>query len=137
MDKKLGALLMLLVLMFSLFISFVFFNSQIKTFTRASEDSVASSEKSLIFVWPLTLKANSQEKAMINIFVRNEKNQPLSNKIVSVSTTLGQIDNNTQTTDKSGKATFNLSSKEKGIAQIEVTVENQIKLKQSPTVKFE
>lgn len=137
MDKKLGALLTILVLIFSLFISWVLFNQQIKIFTRASEDSIASAEKSLIFVWPLTTKADGKEKIMINIFVRNEKNQPLSNKTISVSTTLGKLDTNNQTTDKSGKATFNISSIEKGIAKIEVIVDNQIKLKQSPTIKFE
>lgn len=137
MDKKLGALLTLLVLLFSFFITYVVFNKQIKTFTRASEEFNPSAEKSLIFAWPLTAKADGKEKVMINVFVRNEKNQPLSNKVVSLSTTLGQIDVNTQTTDKSGKTTFNLLSNETGIAKIEAVIDNKTQLKQSITIKFE
>lgn len=137
MDKKLTALLTLLVLLFSFFMSWVLFNSQIKTFTRASEESIASPNKSLIFIWPLTAKADGQEKVTINIFVRNEKNQPLSNKLVSIYTNIGKIEQNNQTTDKSGKATFIISSNETGIAKIEAVVDNQIKLNQSATIKFE
>ncbi|GIW64942.1 MAG: hypothetical protein KatS3mg092_0875 [Patescibacteria group bacterium] len=73
MDKKLISLLILLVLVFSIFISYVVFNEQIATFTRASSDTDPSAEKSLIFAWPLTAKATGQDKVMINIFVRNEK----------------------------------------------------------------
>lgn len=137
MDKKLISLLILLVLVFSIFISYVVFNEQIATFTRASSDTDPSAEKSLIFAWPLTAKATGQDKVMINIFVRNEKNQPLNNKLVSLTTTLGQLDAETQTTDKSGKVTFNITSTQTGIAQIQAKVDNKVQLKQSLTVKFE
>ncbi|MCS6956483.1 MAG: Ig-like domain-containing protein [Patescibacteria group bacterium] len=137
MDKKLGALLIILVLTFSLFISYVVFNQQIKTFTRASEELQPSAEKSLIFAWPLSAKADGKEKVMINVFVRNEKNQPLANKNVSLKTTLGQVDPSNQTTDKSGKTTFNLISNETGIAQIQAFIDNQVSLKQTITIKFE
>lgn len=137
MDKKLISLLILLVLVFSIFISYVVFNEQIATFTRASSDTDPSAEKSLIFAWPLTAKATGQDKVMINIFVRNEKNQPLNNKLVSLTTTLGQLDAQTQTTDKSGKVTFNITSTQTGIAQIQAKVDNKVQLKQSLTVKFE
>lgn len=137
MDKKLISLLILLVLVFSIFISYVVFNEQIATFTRASSDTDPLAEKSLIFAWPLTAKATGQDKVMINIFVRNEKNQPLNNKLVSLTTTLGQLDAQTQTTDKSGKVTFNITSTQTGIAQIQAKVDNKVQLKQSLTVKFE
>jgi len=137
MDKKLISLLILLVLVFSIFISYVVFNEQIATFTRASSDTDPSAEKSLIFAWPLTAKATGQDKVMINIFIRNQKNQPLTNKLVSLTTTLGQLDTETQTTDKSGKVTFNITSTQTGIAQIQAKVDNKVQLKQSLTVKFE
>ncbi len=137
MDKKLISLLILLVLVFSLFISYVVFNKQIAIFTRASSDIEPSAEKSLIFAWPLTAKATGQDKVMINVFIRNEKNQPLANKLVSLTTTLGQLDAETQTTDKSGKVTFNLTSTQTGIAQIQAIVDNKVQLKQSLTIKFE
>ncbi len=137
MDKKLTTLLILLVLFFSLFITNVIFNDQIKIFTRASEELNPSANKSLIFAWPLTAKADGKEKVIINVFIRNEKNQPLSNKVVSLSTNLGKIDIDTQNTDKSGKTTFNLLSNDPGIAKIEAIVDNQIRLRQSITIKFE
>ncbi|MCX7955640.1 MAG: Ig-like domain-containing protein [Patescibacteria group bacterium] len=137
MDKKLGILLSILVLTFSLFMSYVLIGNQIKILTRASEELEPSSEKSLIFAWPLSAKANNQEKVMINVFVRNEKNQPLANKTVSLTTNLGEFDIDSQTTDKSGKTTFNLSSKDLGVAKVEAIIENKVKLKQSITIKFE
>ncbi|GIW64943.1 MAG: hypothetical protein KatS3mg092_0876 [Patescibacteria group bacterium] len=66
-----------------------------------------------------------------------KKNQPLNNKLVSLTTTLGQLDAQTQTTDKSGKVTFNITSTQTGIAQIQAKVDNKVQLKQSLTVKFE
>lgn len=137
MDKKLTGLLVLLVLIFSLFISYTVFNKQIATFTRASSDTEPSAEKSLIFAWPLTAKANGQDKVMINIFIRNEKNQPLASKLVTLSTNLGQFDNPTQITDKTGKISFYLTSNQTGIAEIKAIVDKKIQLNQSVTIKFE
>lgn len=137
MDKKLAVLLGVLVIVFSIFVSWVLFSTQIKIFTRASGDLIPSSEKSLIFVWPLNAKISDQEKVTINVFVKNEKNQPISDKLVSVTTTLGNIENNNQKTDKTGKATFSLSSNQPGITKIEAIIDDNIKINQSLTVKFE
>ncbi|GAB4219606.1 MAG: hypothetical protein Fur009_6550 [Candidatus Microgenomates bacterium] len=137
MDKKLIGLLTLLILVFSLFLSYVVFNKQIATFTRASEELVPSSQTSLIFAWPLNVKADGKSKVNINVFVRNNKNIPLPNKAVSLSTNLGNIESNNITTDKSGKASFNLVSNQSGIAQITAIVDNKIQLNQTVTIKFE
>lgn len=136
MDKKLSALLIFFVLIFSLFITFLVFREPIATFTRAKEELIPSSETSLIFAWPLTAKAGS-DKININIFVRNANNLPLSNKLVTLQTNLGSIEKNNQTTDKSGKVNFILTSQNPGIAEITAIVDNQIQLKQTVTVKFE
>ncbi|MFH0979905.1 MAG: Ig-like domain-containing protein [Candidatus Roizmanbacteria bacterium] len=137
MDKKLASLLIIFVLVFGLFVGLVVFNKPIRTFTRASEELIPSSESSLIFAWPLTAKADNIEKVDINIFVRNAKNLPLANKRISLETNLGAVAAITDTTDKSGKATFSLTSSNPGIAQIKATIDNQIQIKQTITIKFE
>jgi len=137
MDKKLVSLLTLFVLVFGLFIGLVIFNQPIRTFTRASEELIPSSESSLIFAWPLTAKADNKEKVDINIFVRNVKNLPLTNKRVSLETNLGTVATVSDTTNKSGKATFSLTSSNPGIAEIKATIDNQVQIKQTVTVKFE
>jgi hypothetical protein len=78
MDKKLTGLFFVFFLAFSLFMSIVVFNQALSRFTRAKEDSLPSTEKSLIFAWPLTTKINNH--VTINVFVRNEKGIPLANK---------------------------------------------------------
>lgn len=136
MDKKLSALLIFFVLIFSLFISYIIFREPIATFTRAKEELIPSSESSLIFAWPLTAKTGL-DKININVFVRNANNLPLSNKNVTLKTNLGFIERNSQTTDKSGKASFILTSQSPGIAEITATVDNQVQLKQTVSIKFE
>lgn len=136
MDKKLSALLIFFVLIFSLFISYIIFREPIATFTRAKEELIPSSESSLIFAWPLTAKTGL-DKININVFVRNANNLPLSNKNVTLKTNLGFIERNSQTTDKSGKASFILTSQNPGIAEITATVDNQVQLKQIVSIKFE
>lgn len=137
MDKKLASLLILFILVFGLFIGLVVFNQPIRTFTRASEELIPSLESSLIFAWPLTAKADNKEKVDINIFVRNAKNLPLINKKVNLETNLGTVVVISDTTDKSGKATFSLTSSNPGIAEIKATIDNQVQIKQTITIKFE
>jgi len=137
MDKKLASLLILFLLIFGLFIGLVVFNQPIRTFTRASEELIPSSESSLIFAWPLTAKAGNKEKVDINIFVRNAKNIPLANKKVSLEANLGTVAAVSDITDKSGKATFSLTSSDPGVAEIKGIIDNQIQIKQNITIKFE
>lgn len=137
MDKKLVSLMILFVLAFGLFMGFVVFNQPIRTFTRAAEELVPSSESSLIFAWPLTANADGSEKVDINVFVRNAKNLPLTNKRVNLETNLGTISVVTDTTDKSGKASFSLTSSTPGVGEIKATIDNQVQIKQTVTIKFE
>jgi len=134
MDKKTIGLVFVFFLAFSLFISIVVFNQPLSRFTRAKEDSLPSTEKSLIFAWPLTNKINNQ--VTINVFVRNEKGIPLANKNVILRSTLGNIFPNSATTDKSGKVTFNLVSDNPGIAEVSAIVEGNF-LNQKVSIKFE
>ncbi|KKQ23136.1 MAG: Intimin-like protein [Candidatus Roizmanbacteria bacterium GW2011_GWC2_37_13] len=129
--------MILFVLAFGLFMGFVVFNQPIRTFTRAAEELVPSSESSLIFAWPLTANADGSEKVDINVFVRNAKNLPLTNKRVNLETNLGTISVVTDTTDKSGKASFSLTSSTPGVGEIKATIDNQVQIKQTVTIKFE
>ncbi len=137
MDKKLTILMLIFFLSFGLFTSIVVFNKPLSRLTRAKEEFLPSPDTSLVFVWPLNTKAGNQSSVMINVFVRNNNNLPLSNKKVSVNTTLGRINEIQSTTDKSGKATFNLISDSPGLAEITATIDNQFQIKQKVSVKFE
>jgi len=135
MDKKLGGLILIFFLSVSLFFSLVIFNQRLFQFSRAKEDFIPSKEKSLVFAWPLTTPIN--KLVSINVFLRNEKGAPLSNKNITLSTTLGQITPNQSVTDKNGKAVFTLTSSQIGVAEITAIAENDYVLNQKVTIKFE
>jgi hypothetical protein len=137
MDKKLVSLMVVFVLIFALFVSSVVFKDSIKTFTRAATESVVSSDKSLIFSWPKTIKADGKETASVDVLVRNAETTPVANKHVVLSTTVGTINNNNQLTDKLGHATFSISSDTKGVAEISATVDGSTQLINKVSVKFE
>ncbi|MDO8609399.1 MAG: hypothetical protein Q7R95_02540 [bacterium] len=135
MDKKLVGLMLIFMLAFGLFATITVFNKPLSRLTRAKEESLASSESSLIFAWPLTTTVNT--KVNINVFVRNALNVPLVNKNVTVSTSLGTINNAVMVTDKGGKSTFILESNTPGIAQIKATVDGTTEIKQKISIQFE
>ena len=136
-DRPLLGLLVVFFLAFGLFITLTTFNKQLATLTRAKEESIPSSETSLIFAWPLTSPINSAAPVEIYVFIRNAGNIPISGRLVTLTTTLGNFSYNSQTTDKSGKSTFYLTSPGVGVAEITGMVDNQIQLKQKITIKFE
>ena len=136
-DRPLLGLLVVFFLAFGLFITLTTFNKQLATLTRAKEESIPSSETSLIFAWPLTSPINSAAPVEINVFIRNAGNIPISGRLVTLTTTLGNFSYNSQTTAKSGKSTCYLTSPSVGVAEITGMVDNQIQLKQKITIKFE
>ncbi len=137
MDKKLVGLMLIFLLAFTLFTSLMVFNKPLTRLTKAKEEFLPSAETSLIFAWPLSTKTDEKSSAMVNVFVRNMNNFPLANKKVSLTTSLGQITEIQSVTDKSGKATFKLSSNTAGVAELTAIVDNQIQIKQKVSVKFE
>lgn len=126
---------MIFFLAFTVFITFVVFNEQFSTITRASTDFV-SAEKSLIFAWPLTLKADGTEESEITVFIRTEDGRAIEGKSVTLETTAGQVLEDTVVTDKGGKALFTLTSSSPGVAEITAIVDN-ITVKRTVSVKFE
>jgi len=135
MDKKFLALSFIFFIVSFLFMIMLIFNQPISRFIRAKEEFIPSKEKSMIFAWPLNSSIN--KPVTINVFLRNDDGFPISNKNVSLSTTLGKITPEKALTDKTGKATFSLTSSQPGIAEISATADNSYFLNQKVSIKFE
>lgn len=137
MDKKVVGLMVIFFLSFGIFTSIVLFNkSPLTQFIRAEKELTPSARNSLVFAYPLTVKADGVSKNKVTIFVRNEANNVIPNKPVTISTTLGEPVEKVITTGKDGKAEFNITSITPGIAEITASVSN-VTLLQKVTVKFE
>lgn len=137
MDKKLGGLLVVFFLLFTLFATLVLFNGQLTTFTRAREDFAPSAKTSLLFAYPLLVKANGTEKSTINIFVRSDKGMPVKDKVVTITTSVGALSKTEATTDEKGKASVTLTSSTPGTGTVEVFIDRTLKMTQTLSVKFE
>ena len=136
MDKKFSGSLIAFFLLFLVFIALVVFNKPISRFTRAKEDFVLSSQKSLIFAWPLTVKADGKSKTQINVIIRSSNNKLIQNKQTTVRSTLGVVKIISSVTDSGGKSSFELSSTVPGIAEITAYADNVL-LGKKLTIKFE
>lgn len=137
MDKKLLALITLFFISFAFFAVVTVFNKPITQLTRAKEDLTPSAEHSKILAWPLSVKADASSTSQITVFIVSESDKPLSNKVVTVTTSLGQFNQTAATSDNNGKAVFAISSSIPGIAKIEAIVEPNIKLTKKISIKFE
>ncbi len=135
MDKKLLGLVVLFITTFIFFIAILFFNEPLSKLTRAREETFPSADKSLIFAWPLSVKADGAQVSDVNVFIRNNDNKLISNQRVELRSTLGEIKNITTLSDANGKTTFKLSSLTPGSAEITAVVEG-IKLTNKLTIKF-
>ena len=137
MDKKLGGLLLVFFLLFTVFASTVLFNSQIISFTRAKEDFAPSAKASLLFAFPLLTKADGKSISTISIFVRSDKGMPVKNQKVSITATLGKLSSPDIDTDEKGKATVTLTSTTPGVSVIGATVGDSLKISQPLSITFE
>lgn len=137
MDKKLGGLLLVFFLLFTVFATIVLFNGQFTTFTRAKEDFAPSAKASLLFAYPLLVKADGVAKSTVNIFVRSDKGMPVKDKIVTITTSVGALSETEATTDDKGKASVTLTSSTPGTATVEVFIDRTLKMTQTLSVKFE
>ncbi len=138
MDKKLLALIALFFISFAFFATAVVIKGPLGPFTRAKEDLTPSPVRSKILAWPYpSLKADGVSESVINVFVISESDKPITNRIVTLSTTLGNLKETTAATDNNGKATFHISSTAVGLSEIEAMVEPNIKLNRKISIKFE
>ena len=135
MDKKILALSILLIVTFAAFAVYVILNNTGNIFARTETNTNASTSSSLIFAWPLEVKADGKTKSEITVFIQNSEGKGLVNKKVDLTTNLGSIDTSVPLTGDDGKAVFTLTSTETGVAQIEAMVDN-MKLQRTITVKF-
>lgn len=123
---------------FGVFVTTTLFNKNFTGLARASTETDPSPQTSLIFAWPLTVKAG--EKVDVNVFVRNASNAPLDKKSVKLVTSFGLINGTKESTvesDKVGKASFVLTSNVQGMAELTSFVNGNVELSQKITVKFE
>lgn len=136
MDKNIVGLLLLFVLSVTIFISVVIFNKPLSSLIRATEDVSPSQNQSLIFAWPLSVKADGVSQSAVTVFIRSATSKPVPEKTVTLETTMGNIKEVQNTTDKTGKASFTVSSTTPGIAQLSASVEGA-SLVQQVSIKFE
>lgn len=129
-------LMSLFFLVFILFIGFVLFNQPLYRLIRAKEEYLPSAKASLIFAYPLTVKADGQSISNINVFVRSSTGIPVANKSVSLITSLGQINPPMNTTNKEGKVSFKLTSASEGTASVQALVDGSPPLEQKISVLF-
>lgn len=138
MDKKLLALMVLFFLSFAFFSIMTVFNKPITQFTRAREDVTPSINRSKIIAWPFPIiKADGISESTINVFIISESGIPLSNKVVTLVSSFGQLRESAVSTDNNGKAAFKITASTPGIADIEAIVEPSLKLSQKLSLKFE
>ena len=139
MDKKLAGLLAVFFLMFVVFVTVIFLSNsnQLVSLTRAKEDYVPSAKDSLLFGYPLLVKADGKSVSTINVFVRSAKGMPVKSQSLVVTTTLGQLSASSVTTDSQGKASVTLSSTTAGIATVEAVIDSSTKITQTLSIKFE
>ena len=136
MDKKFTALTGLFFLSFLLFVTLVVFNNPLTTLTRASEESDPSAATSKMIVYPLTLPADGKSESTITVFVANSKQKPLPNKVITASTTLGDLkEQSVVAAGQNAQGSFELSSTTPGTAELTITIDNTVKLK-PVTIQF-
>lgn len=137
MDKKLGGLLLVFFILFGAFVSSIVFNKQLLSFTRAKEDFAPSAKASLLFGYPLFVKADGKTKSIITVFVRSDKGTPVKNQKITLTASVGQLSNSAATTNNAGKATVSLTSTTPGSSVIGVTIGDAIKITQPLSILFE
>lgn len=139
MDKKLSGLLAVFFLLFTTFAVAIFLGStgQLTTFTRAKEDFAPSAKSSLLFAFPLLLKADGNTKSTISIFIRSDKGMPVKDQKVLLTASLGSLTTTEVTTDDKGKATVSLTSTTPGTSEIQAIIGGTIRLSQPLSITFE
>ena len=137
MDKKLGGLLIIFFLLFTVFASSILFNGQLSSITRAKEDFAPSGTTSLLFAYPLLVKADGTTKSTISIFVRSDKGMPVKDQKVVISASVGALSKSEVMTDEKGKATLTITSVNTGTSVISALIGGTLKIAQPLSVTFE
>lgn len=135
MDTKLIGLLSIFFLVFGVFMTVLLFNDNLTTITKAKDELIPSSEKSIILAYPLSLQAgNGQSK--VTVWVRNKEGKGIPNQPVTLTTSLGTLDIQALNSDGQGRAIFTLSSQTAGTATLNATIAGTVNPSNTVTVEF-
>jgi hypothetical protein len=137
MDKRLGGLLLVFFLLFTVFASSILFNNQLSSITRAKEDYAPSAKASLLFAFPLLVKADGKTKSTISVFIRSDKGMPVKDQKVVLTASVGQLELSEVITDDKGKATATITSTTPGTSIISATIGGSLMLTQPLSITFE
>ncbi len=133
MDRKFIGLFSLFFIVFALFAVLVVAQDPLKRLTRATEDKSPSPTTSVLLAWPLTVPLQSQ--STITAFIRSLSNKPIANKVVSFTTSLGVLRDQSLISDDAGKVETSLVCTQPGIAEIGAVIDNSIPVSQKITVE--
>jgi hypothetical protein len=126
MDKRFLSLFFLFLLFFVIFASLVVFNKPLTRLIRANEEyNTISTENSSILAWPMTVKADGRSESAIRVFLSSEAGPPITNKLVSLKSTLGVIKEGSldKAIEDKHYYEFHLVSPNEGVATVEAMVD--------------
>ena len=132
-----GGLLIIFFLLFTVFASSVLFNTQLSSITRAKEDFAPSAKTSLLFAFPLLVKADGTTVSTISVFVRSDKGMPVKSQKVQITTSVGNVSVSEVTTDDKGKATTTITSSNPGLSTVTALIGGSVKITQPLSITFE
>lgn len=116
--------------------AYVLFTGPFSKLTQAVVPTSASEATSVLYAYPLTIKADGSAQSKIDIFVSSDSSLPLANEKVTITTTTGTVNPSTAMTDKMGHASYTLVMSEQGVATISFSV-NDVPFSKQITIKGE
>lgn len=110
-----------------LFVAAVYFilTGPFASLINANPTVAASENNTLIFAHPLTIKADGVDTSKIDIFVASVDGKPLSNKVVDVVASSGQVTPQKSATDSTGHVSFNLTMTNQEVSTVTFTVDSK------------
>ncbi len=136
MDNKFIGLIAIFFLVSGIFLSVLFFNDSLTTFTRAREELVPDQSKSILLAYPLTVKADGSDFATITVWVRNSNGSSIVNQKVTLSATNATLDKTILNTDEAGKAVFKVTSTSASVSEITALINDSIHTNNDVSINF-
>lgn len=127
------SLVAVFLLVFGTFVTLTFVNSR-PGFRSIAAACQPSSERSVMFAWPLEIEAGSGISTA-SVFARNSDGNPCSNKAVAVSATHGSVEPNSRNTDADGEAQFNFSCQSAGTSVLQATMDGSTQVTQTVSIE--
>jgi len=102
--------------------------------TKAAPATTVSLTDSYVIGEKILCRADGEDKCKVNVFLLDKNGKPVVGKSVSM-TGEAQIDNLNQLSDKNGKVSFEISSRSKGQASLQVVYQG-VPMGSAVTVTF-